>query len=361
MAPKIILSTQTPPQKSKLARIALSSPEVQSLLPMWFKHLLTLPVPQEVLVHDFNSIQHAEDLNAQNPAFSTSVALLPQHAYRSRYCNILPYDYNRVRLATPSLLRDYRPEAVGGEYSDFINASFLQGPGGCTRYIATQGPMPETLSDFWQMIWEQNSRLVVMLTQEYESGRIKCHRYWPSTVGESVVVPTDNGLRIELGLASETHSMPFILREIRLALGGQEPRTITHLQFTEWPDHGTCNSGDLLTLIDEANRIQDSLELETPGPMVVHCSAGCGRTGTFCVVDTILSLLDQVREGFDLHQDWVQQIVSLFRTQRTTMVQSLAQYMLCYEAVLQRIIEAQEVRGEESIQYHRTPSKARRG
>ncbi|KAF9378473.1 hypothetical protein CPC16_011272 [Podila verticillata] len=197
---------------------------------------------------------------------------------KNRYHNIWPYDHTRVKIAE-------REEG----HDDYINASYLKPPLSNKSYIATQGPLPSTFQDFWKVTWEQNSRVIVMLTREQEMGRIKCHQYWPTA--QSPVM--DLGV-VQVTLVSETLPDPSIgtilVRQVKLRhLHSPEERLITQIQYTGWPDFGVPE-----TPLEVLKVIQLSNEHNTPssaGPMIVHCSAGCGRTGAFCVIDSILTEL----------------------------------------------------------------------
>ncbi|KAJ2676627.1 glutamate N-acetyltransferase [Coemansia sp. RSA 1085] len=178
---------------------------------------------------------------------------------------------------------------------DYVNASYIayfDGP----LYIATQGPLPDTVNDFWLMVWEEHSRVIVMLTKEFEFGRPKCHRYWPAHVGEATMY---GDLRVEFQAeAQHPDDSGVIARRFRLTRPSvsKSSMCITHLQYVSWPDHGVPeNPLGVLRLQQLARQAQSEAELQAEAenlsriPMIVHCSAGCGRTGAFCVIDTVLS------------------------------------------------------------------------
>ncbi|XP_055550476.1 tyrosine-protein phosphatase corkscrew isoform X3 [Wyeomyia smithii] len=194
-------------------------------------------------------------------------------------------------------------------------------------YIATQGCLANTIQDFWNMIWQENTRVIVMTTKEIERGKKKCEKYWP-----------DPGQSREWGSAkvsclSETSTADYTLREFLLSWRGQDERKIFQYHFQVWPDHGVpSDPGCVLNFLQDVNARQEQLQLEglAPGPICVHCSAGIGRTGTFIVIDMILDQID--REGLDCEID-IQRTIQMVRSQRSGMVQTEAQYKFVYFAV----------------------------
>ncbi|XP_053695700.1 tyrosine-protein phosphatase corkscrew isoform X1 [Sabethes cyaneus] len=194
-------------------------------------------------------------------------------------------------------------------------------------YIATQGCLANTIQDFWNMIWQENTRVIVMTTKEIERGKKKCEKYWP-----------DPGQAREWGSAkvsclSETSTADYTLREFLLSWRGQDERKIFQYHFQVWPDHGVpSDPGCVLNFLQDVNARQEQLQLEglAPGPICVHCSAGIGRTGTFIVIDMILDQID--REGLDCEID-IQRTIQMVRSQRSGMVQTEAQYKFVYFAV----------------------------
>ncbi|CAG8545286.1 6414_t:CDS:2 [Paraglomus occultum] len=270
--------------------------------------------------------------NANKPTadFAYSISAGIEKGTKNRYNNIWPYDHARVKLG-----------ACKGE-CDYINASYVQADESTTRYIATQGPMPATYEDFWKVVWEQNCSVIVMLTKEEEAGRIQCHKYWsdcPKTACKfgklSLLNVSENTLRDNTGAS-------VIIRKFSLTNSDHAnvpPRIITQLHFLVWPDFGVPDCPlQLLRLINMANQCQ--AESGNTGPMVVHCSAGCGRTGAFCTVDTVLKMLKQNENMRDIQQDVIKYVVEKFREQRLSMVQNLRQFVFCYEAVIWALLGA---------------------
>ncbi|KAK9450496.1 protein-tyrosine phosphatase-like protein [Limtongia smithiae] len=265
---------------------------------------------------------------AESARFSISAAL--ERGTKNRYNNIFPYDHTRVRLASC---------APGS--CDYINASYVQASGSVKRYIATQGPLPDTFADFWSVVWDQKVRVIVMLTPVMEGGQVKCDSYWKETRYGALrlTLLSDE----EVKLTSETNTIVRI-RKFTLANVSDVPREITHIQYVSWPDLGApADPKDIVALSELSTRCNAGGESDISAalashPVVVHCSAGCGRTGTFCTVDSAIDILARQslklvkNEGMD---DLINQVVSDLRTQRLSMVQCLRQYVICYECVLE--------------------------
>uniref|UniRef100_A0A8C5DZA5 protein-tyrosine-phosphatase n=1 Tax=Gouania willdenowi TaxID=441366 RepID=A0A8C5DZA5_GOUWI len=256
---------------------------------------------------------------------------------KNRYKNILPFDHTRV------VLNDGDPNESG---SDYINANIimpeLDAKCNSTKlkksYIATQGCLQNTISDFWRMVFQENSRVIVMTTKEVERGKSKCVKYWP----DMSALKEYGAMRVRN--VRETAAHDYILRELKLSKVGQgnTERTVWQYHFRAWPDHGVpTDPGGVLDFLEEVNLKQESI-LDA-GPIAVHCSAGIGRTGTFIVIDI---LIDVIREkGVDCDID-VPKTIQMVRSQRSGMVQTEAQYRFIYMAV-QHYIETLQRRIEE--------------
>lgn len=194
-------------------------------------------------------------------------------------------------------------------------------------YIATQGCLANTIQDFWNMIWQENTRVIVMTTKEIERGKKKCEKYWPDPQ------QTKEWGSSKVTCLNETSTADYTLREFLLSWRGQDERKIFQYHFQVWPDHGVpSDPGCVLNFLQDVNARQEQLQLEglAPGPICVHCSAGIGRTGTFIVIDMILDQID--REGLDCEID-IQRTIQMVRSQRSGMVQTEAQYKFVYFAV----------------------------
>lgn len=387
---------------------------------------------------------------------------------KNRYKDILPFEHARVHLAG-------RPEGT----CDYINASHIKASRSNKRYIASQGPLPATFDDFWSVVWDQDVRVIVMLTAESEGGQLKCHPYWrdkefgpirlkqisekkasldmdkhrtgSSTSSSSAnsqsehvrrrastTTILDSSTPTPQPLQSQSESPHVIIRKFALSHTAHPfapIREITHLHYPSWPDFGApAQPAHLLALVElanvmqraalpvDANAIAASVAYEHPNyvgwydepeldpnsrPMLVHCSAGCGRTGTFCTVDSVIDMLKRQRlasiaatkqrdvdgdvdmdavspfsvfkdpfarrisdsntssggllrtslsrttgaSGLDLSWlgdgslDLIQKTVEDFRGQRLSMVQSLRQFVLCYETILEWACRMQERSG----------------
>ncbi|XP_038572800.1 protein tyrosine phosphatase receptor type Fa isoform X5 [Micropterus salmoides] len=239
-------------------------------------------------------------------------ANLPCNKFKNRLVNILPFESTRVCLQP----------IRGVEGSDYINASFIDGYRQQKAYMATQGPLAETTEDFWRMLWEHNSTIVVMLTKLREMGREKCHQYWPA----------ERSARYQYFVVDPMaeYNMPqYILREFKVtdARDGQS-RTIRQFQFTDWPEQGVPKTGEgFIDFIGQVHKTKEQFGQD--GPITVHCSAGVGRAGVFITLSIVLERMRY--EGVvDLFQT-----VKTLRTQRPAMVQTEDQYQLCYRAALE--------------------------
>ncbi|XP_013383779.1 tyrosine-protein phosphatase non-receptor type 11 [Lingula anatina] len=253
----------------------------------------------------------------------------PENKAKNRYKNILPFDHTRV------LLRDDDSNQVGGDY---INANiitmeddFIPGNNNKKVYIATQGCLPTTVADFWRMIWQENSRIIVMTTKEVERGKNKCVRYWPEE-GRTKDLEVPGG-KIHVQHVKENVMTDYTWRELEVWHDGEdqpkEHRKVYHYHFKVWPDHGVpADPGCVLSFLQDVNTQQESIP--GAGPIVVHCSAGIGRTGTFIVIDMILNQIRQ--QGLDCEID-IQKTIQMVRSQRSGMVQTEAQYKFVYMAV----------------------------
>ncbi|KAJ5632232.1 hypothetical protein N7490_008571 [Penicillium lividum] len=285
---------------------------------------------------------------------------------KNRYNDIYPFEHSRVRL-----------EGLPLGDCDYVNANHLQAEFSNRRYIATQAPVPDTYNDFWRVVWEQDVRVLVSLTAEMERGQVKCHPFWKTgNYGPfKVKAYSEKSIPVEsLGRSATSSQSPdgtnenpvIVVRNFSLyhtELPFQPLRDIVQLQYPYWPDFGTTSQPThLLNLIEQCNKAVrstsrtgfSSQEAEPSGqrPILVHCSAGCGRTGTFCTVDSVLDMLKRQRApgaqsseapgapGWmqDSHLDLVRKTVEDFRTQRPSMVQNLSQYVLCYESVLEWLV-----------------------
>uniref|UniRef100_A0A672LUK3 protein-tyrosine-phosphatase n=1 Tax=Sinocyclocheilus grahami TaxID=75366 RepID=A0A672LUK3_SINGR len=236
---------------------------------------------------EFDALQKLETKVTKN----RDEGMRPENKSKNRYKNILPFDETRVTLQNAD------PNVVG---SDYINANYvinkLMDINDQKVYIACQGCLLTTVNDFWQMVWQEESRVIVMTTREVEKGRNKCVPYWPTTEGES-----KEAGRYVVTLLSEKDAADYKIRVMELtAPHRKEPtRTIWHYQYLSWPDHGVPQEpGGVLSFLEQVNIKQH--ELSSTGPMIIHCSAGIGRTGTIVVIDMLIDTIDAKGEFISL-------------------------------------------------------------
>lgn len=248
-----------------------------------------------------------EKLQRKKAGLQISCAKLSENMEKNRYKDVLPYDVTRV------VLQD--------QEDDYINASHVKTEPACSvlRYVAAQGPLPHTCTHFWRTVWEQGVSVIIMLTTLTERGRTKCHQYWPHPPEEK------NYADLKVCCHSEDCNLAYVTRELTLThteLG--EQRTITHLQYVAWPDHGVPDeSSDFLDFV-QAMRIKR----RDTEPLMVHCSAGIGRTGVLITMETALILMEGAQPVYPL------EIVSSLREQRAMMVQTSCQFSFVCEAIL---------------------------
>uniref|UniRef100_A0A8P0TSF2 Phosphatidylinositol phosphatase PTPRQ n=2 Tax=Canis lupus familiaris TaxID=9615 RepID=A0A8P0TSF2_CANLF len=279
---------------------------------------LTRPVSKK------SFLQHVEELCTNNnlkfqeefselPKFlqdlSSTDADLPWNRAKNRFPNIKPYNNNRVKLIADA--------SIPG--SDYINASYVSGYLCPNEFIATQGPLPGTVGDFWRMVWETRAKTLVMLTQCFEKGRIRCHQYWPED-NKPVTVFGD----IVITKLMEDVQIDWTIRDLKIERHG-DCMTVRQCNFTAWPEHGVPeNSAPLVHFVKlvRASRAHDTT------PMIVHCSAGVGRTGVFIALDHLTQHIND-HDFVDIYG-----LVAELRSERMCMVQNLAQYIFLYQCIL---------------------------
>ena len=264
--------------------------------------------------------------------YSRKEGVKPENRPKNRFKNILPFDHTRVAL-------DADPDVPGSTY---INANYISGeiPGSEFCYIATQGCLPTTIVDFWRMVWQEKSLVIVMITNEVERGRNKCAHYWPGPEE-----PCMYG-SLQITNLEETILPHYILRHVlvtNLSDSQKEERHVFQYHFKAWPDHGVPQDpGVVLGFMEDINAKVADIKNESLnlGPTVVHCSAGIGRTGTYIIIDLIIKLIEH--QGWDNEID-VQRSVQIARGQRSGMVQTEQQYKFVYRAIL-HYVEANQQR-----------------
>uniref|UniRef100_A0A8C1ZP78 Tyrosine-protein phosphatase non-receptor type 20 n=1 Tax=Cyprinus carpio TaxID=7962 RepID=A0A8C1ZP78_CYPCA len=280
-------------------------------------NLNTIVLMMRGLLEQKVPLQEFENLQNLRPLDECLIGQTKENKKKNRYKNIVPFDTTRVML---------------GKDGGYINANFIKMPVKDENflYIACQGPLPTTLGDFWQMVWEQKSNVIAMMTQEVEGGKVKCQRYWPDTPRSPEMVDD----RLQITLVKDQHLDNFVIRLIEVKdIQTNEIQRVTHLNYTGWPDHGTPTQPEqLLTFISYMRHIHQS------GPIITHCSAGIGRSGTLICIDVVLGLISKDAD-FDISD-----VVRTMRLQRQGMVQTEEQYIFCYQVILYvlRCLQAEE-------------------
>ncbi|KAL7638394.1 UNVERIFIED_CONTAM: hypothetical protein RMT77_010964 [Armadillidium vulgare] len=246
---------------------------------------------------------------------ASNIALKPENAQKNRYTDITPYDHNRVILN----------EHTNVSGSNYINASSItdhdpRNP----AYIATQGPLASTAADFWQLVWEQGSVVIVMLTRLTENGQALCHRYWPEEGSELYHI-------YEVHLVSE-HIWcddylvrSFYLKNVRTG----ETRTVTQFHFLSWPESGIPASTK--ALLEFRRKVNKSYRGRSC-PIIVHCSDGVGRTGTYCLIDMVLNRMSKGAKEIDIAAT-----LEHIRDQRPNMVRTKSQFEFVLMSVAEEV------------------------
>uniref|UniRef100_A0A8C5TBC2 Tyrosine-protein phosphatase non-receptor type n=1 Tax=Malurus cyaneus samueli TaxID=2593467 RepID=A0A8C5TBC2_9PASS len=254
-----------------------------------------------------------------------TTAALPENTERNRVREVIPYEENRVELVPTK-----------ENNTGYINASHIKVTVGGEEwhYIATQGPLPHTCHDFWQMVWEQGVNVIAMVTAEEEGGRSKSHRYWPK-LGSKHSSATYGKFKVTTKFRTDSGCFATTGLKVKHLLSGQE-RTVWHLQYTDWPDHGCPEEVQgFLSYLEEiqsvrrhTNSVLDSSNTCNP-PIVVHCSAGVGRTGVVILTELMIGCLEH-NEKMD-----VPVMLRHLREQRVFMIQTIAQYKFVYQVLIQ--------------------------
>ncbi|XP_067828734.1 FERM and PDZ domain-containing protein 2 isoform X2 [Heptranchias perlo] len=263
---------------------------------------------QQQPLKEFIALEHLK------PVDDCMVGKAPENREKNRYRDILPYDKTRVHIGDRG----------------YINASYIRMPIGAEEYlyIACQGPLPGTANDFWQMIWENKADVIAMMTRKHERGKVKCYGYWPDKMYKPLRVN-------KYHLILENHQVldSFEINTVKMTDSETgEVHYVKHLKFITWPDHGTPNSSEQLVRF-----ILYMREVHCSGPMVVHCSAGIGRSGVLICTDVLLSLINK-ELSFD-----IMDIVREMRKQRHGMIQTKDQYLFCYNVVLEILESIQQL------------------
>ncbi|XP_043341904.1 receptor-type tyrosine-protein phosphatase V-like isoform X3 [Cervus canadensis] len=276
----------------------------------------------------FQEFEELKEVGKEQPRLE---AEHPANSAKNRYPHVLPYDHSRVRLA----LLDGKP------HSDYINASFIPGYTHPQEFIATQGPLKKTLADFWRLVWEQQVHVIVMLTVGMENGRVLCEHYWPADSR-----PITHG-PVTILLLAEQPQDEWTTREFQLHHAAQQrQRRVKQLQFTTWPDHSVPEAPSSLLAFVELVREQARATVGA-GPLLVHCSAGVGRSGTFVALWRLLRQLEEEQAVDVFHA------VHVLRLHRPLMIQTPSQYIFLHSCLLSRVLEGpHSTRAAEAAETH---------
>ncbi|XP_009287158.1 PREDICTED: receptor-type tyrosine-protein phosphatase eta [Aptenodytes forsteri] len=258
--------------------------------------------------------EELKSAGVHQPKFAAELA---ENRGKNRYNNVLPYDISRVKLSDQSSATD-----------DYINANYMPGYNSKKAFIAAQGPLPDTIEDFWHMIWEKNIYSIVMLTKCVEQGRTKCEQYWPDKQSKSYG-------DIIVTMVSEIVLPEWTIRDFTVEKSNTpESHTVRQFHFTSWPDHGVPEATDLL--INFRHLVHEySSQNPVDSPTLVHCSAGVGRTGTFIAIDRLIQQIE-MENTVDVYG-----VVYDLRMHRPLMVQTEDQYVFLNQCVMD-IIRSQK-------------------
>ncbi|XP_058660978.1 tyrosine-protein phosphatase non-receptor type 12 isoform X4 [Ammospiza caudacuta] len=262
---------------------------------------------------DFMRLRRLSTKYRTEKIYPTATGEKEENVKKNRYKDILPFDHSRVKLTLKTPPQD----------SDYINANFIKGVHGPKAYVATQGPLANTVIDFWRMIWEYNVAIIVMACREFEMGRKKCERYWP-LYGEAAVTFGPFRVSCEAEQARTDYFIRTLLLEFQ-----NETRSVYQFHYVNWPDHDVPSSFD--SILDMISLMREYQEHEDV-PICIHCSAGCGRTGAICAIDYTWNLLKagKIPEEFNVFN-----LIQEMRTQRHSAVQTKEQYELVHRAIAQ--------------------------
>ncbi|XP_071481261.1 receptor-type tyrosine-protein phosphatase kappa-like [Diadema antillarum] len=263
------------------------------------------------------------DTLPETDIFPHEVASKPANFAKNRYRNILPYDSSRVQL-----------DFINGDpHSDYYNASYISSFDRDRAYIASQGPNTASLDDFWRMVWQKRVRVIVMLTNLEEGMRVKCLQYWPEETNECIAYGA-----IDVTLLSAQKITDWVKRTMVLKKGPNS-RRVCQYHYRAWPDKDVPkHSASLLKFLRQVRAEYDG---GGGSPLLVHCSAGVGRTGVVIAIDSVVA---HARRSERVE---VYKFVKYMRHRRPFMVQTPEQYQFVYNTVLEDLLwEETEIPGK---------------
>uniref|UniRef100_A0A8C4MNG3 Tyrosine-protein phosphatase non-receptor type 12 n=1 Tax=Equus asinus asinus TaxID=83772 RepID=A0A8C4MNG3_EQUAS len=293
---------------------------------------------EDNFARDFMRLRRLSTKYRTEKIYPTATGEKEENVKKNRYKDILPFDHSRVKLTLKTPSQD----------SDYINANFIKGVYGPKAYVATQGPLANTVIDFWRMIWEYNVVIIVMACREFEMGRKKCERYWP-LYGEDPITFAPFKISCEAEQARTDYFIRTLLLEFQ-----NESRRLYQFHYVNWPDHDFFFSFDsILDMISLMRRYQEHEDV----PICIHCSAGCGRTGAICAIDYTWNLLKagKIPEEFNVF-NLIQEIFFF----RHSAVQTKEQYELVHRAIAQlfeKQLQLYEIHGTQKMADGQNPDK----
>ncbi|ODQ55946.1 receptor/non-receptor type protein-tyrosine phosphatase [Saitoella complicata NRRL Y-17804] len=277
---------------------------------------------------EYRRLDESDDLHSP---YSVLEAQKEENESRNRYRDVLPYEHSRLKLSN------------GGYINASLIPSYHEDPA-LPTYIATQGPLPNTSGHFWQLVVEQGTRIVIMLTPLSEGGRTKCHKYWPEAGQSQSYGDVHVECTGEWNLPSTGNQNMNTLRVIKVKLGSGKEWDVYHLWSTTWADHSALEPADFLTLVAQVDALRTkptalvptlpNLSSTPATPLLLHCSAGVGRTGTFISIHTAIEYLLRNKSKFGTEEELVIDIVEWLRERRMLMVQTLDQFEMVNEVVM---------------------------
>ncbi|XP_055468630.1 tyrosine-protein phosphatase non-receptor type 12 isoform X1 [Psammomys obesus] len=285
---------------------------------------------EDNFARDFMRLRRLSTKYRTEKIYPTATGEKEENVKKNRYKDILPFDHSRVKLTLKTPSQD----------SDYINANFIKGVYGPRAYVATQGPLANTVIDFWRMVWEYSVVIIVMACREFEMGRKKCERYWP-LYGEDPITFAPFKISCENEQARTDYFIRTLLLEFQ-----DESRRLYQFHYVNWPDHDVPSSFDsILDMISLMRKYQEHEDV----PICIHCSAGCGRTGAICAIDYTWNLLKagKIPEEFNVFN-----LIQEMRTQRHSAVQTKEQYELVHRAIAQlfeKQLQLYEIHGAQKI------------